>query len=207
MTMKRRHMNNGWALFLLMSAILVCITSVAAETYTSGDANSNGEYQIVLTVNPDGSQTLSYAGVVGGEITPHGEENSIGSGSIESDVEQEGTDTVQNLNMDGAYGYALLSGVDADGNMAAVETGFTNSEFVHVLQVIGNAIHSTVGTSEPVEESSGIEAFQHIWSPAFDSIYSNGYATNADGSSAIVSANAHGGLDEPDKSRLLWKDR
>ena len=86
--------------------------------------------------------------------------------------------------------------MDANGNKAAVETGFTNSDFVHVYQEIGPAYFNNVPFSPEIVGSlvgsSGIEAFQHVWSPSFDSIYADAYALNADGSGAIVSANANG---------------
>ena len=185
-----------WVFLLVFGAILVCITSVSAETYYAGDANGNGQYQITLIVNPDGSQTLSYAGVVGGEITQEGDYNS---------VESVGADPVdpsileQNLGMDGSYGYALLTGKDSDGNGAAVETGFTNSDGVQVHQVIGTTIQSVGGSSNvglSAESSglvvSGIGASQSVFSRKFDTIYANTYATNTDGSGATVSANAQG---------------
>ena len=83
MTYVSGYTSNGLVLLLVFGMMLVCITSVAAETYTAGDSNSNGQYQITLIVNPDGSESLSYAGVVGGEITHH---DDFSSGESQSSV-------------------------------------------------------------------------------------------------------------------------
>jgi hypothetical protein len=197
MIKERRHM---WILLSVLTVMLVCITIVTAETYTAGDSNSNGQYQITLIVNPDGSQTLSYGGVVTGE--GGGGIESYPSTNSHSGVSSDGIDPVltQDLDMSGSYGYALLTGVDANGNKAAVETGFTNSDHVSVYQEIGPEVNFL----GPVHEnevstisSSGIEAYQEVCSHSFDTIYSNAYATNTDGSSAMVSASAQGSQNAP----------
>jgi hypothetical protein len=191
---------NGWLLLLVFGMMLVCITSVAADTYTAGDSNSNGEYQITLIVNPDGSQTLSYAGVVGGTIASQGENPSVeGYQSTESGGGGSGciVDPVlnQSLDMSGSYGYALLTGKNADGTGAAVETGFTNSDEVLINQQIGTAIRhwKEYATDGGSDESSRIAAYQRVSAPLFGTIYANAYASNADGSIATVSASAQGG--------------
>jgi hypothetical protein len=193
------YQSNVWVLLLVFGAILVSATSVAAETYTAGDSNSNGQYQITLIVNPDGSETLSYAGVVGGtiidnppnEIYQPAESVGVGSESIIEPV------LSQDLDMSGSYGYALLTGKNADGTGAAVETGFTNSDEVLVYQEIGNTNHCIPGPTNAEVSSpliaSGIVAYQSIFAPTFDTIYANAYASNADGSTATVSASAQGG--------------
>lgn len=186
---------NRWVFLIVFSVLLVCITSAAAETFVGGDSNSNGQYQITLIVNPDGSQTLSYAGVIngaeGGSITAPESSNSVESyGADGIDPVQ-----VQELEMSGSYGYALLTGWDAEGNRAAVETGFTNSDHVYVYQEIGPAVSDPDPKPKAVAttiEISGIEAYQEVCSRSFDTIYANANATNIDGSYAIVSASAQG---------------
>ena len=104
MNMKKGHTSNGLTLLLVFGVILVCVTSVAAETYYAGDSNGNGHYQITLIINPDGSESLSYAGVVGGEITSQGDFGTGQSQGVllnpepQNDFYQE-----QDLKMDGLY--------------------------------------------------------------------------------------------------------
>ncbi|HVP93638.1 MAG TPA: hypothetical protein VMS89_00530, partial [Methanoregulaceae archaeon] len=187
----RCRMYKGIGFFLVIMAICALTGIVsAANTYVAADQNANGEYQIVYTVNSDGSQLFNAAGVAHGTMDTD-PPPAAGPGPDQQSV-------CQDVDMNGQYGYALVAASDASGNQADSETWLNNGQ-ADVHQGAGIISPHTEATAQNAYTGpsvgfpfTGAYSYQCVYSPEASSIIADTDAQTLDDTTAAVEAQATG---------------
>ena len=195
----REKNKNCWGIKLTLGLCLLCVTAffilpVQAD-YWAG-ISDNGQYQVTINTNADGSTTLQGAAVgPGGSIEQLSDCNNneaVASGEVPAD-----NGVSQDLNLTGPSGWAEVAAKDPSGNQAAAEVEFTTSGLgsVYVRQYANPITNFDAVGTYSVENPAfmpvtGAVAGQKVSSHDFSWIEATTNSINADGSTAEVIAEA-----------------